>query len=279
MPSATAANLTNITVDGNSTFDNQINKILHWDGTRESLGIGPDVIAGLAIAAGFTAVFFGYRLIRPAVFLAGFAIGSIVCFIASERIFREKTYVETACWIAFALGGFILGLLVVWLYKVGIFLVGAFAGLLLATQLHTSFGYAIYPSDPQVVLIIFLVVFGLICGIVAVKIERPFLIVATAWAGAVTGVWGIGFFAGHYPNTANLKEHADAKGDWHVNVPDEWWGYLAGSIVLALLGMYVQFRQNPPPADPLTGPVVADHQPVAYVTVTTPVKGDPIRHA
>ncbi|RHY49784.1 hypothetical protein DYB38_001199 [Aphanomyces astaci] len=273
LPVVSAGSITNITVDGNSAFDNQINKILHWDGTRESLGIGPDVIAGIAIAAGLFLTFFGHKLIRPAMFLAGFAIGSIFGFIAAEKIFREKEYVETACWISFAVGGLIVGALVICLYKLGIFLVGAYAGLLLATQLQTSFGYAIYPSDPKIVLIVLMVVCGLVCGFVAVKLERPALIIATAWAGAVMCVWGIGFFAGHYPNTTNLKQHADAKGDWHVNVPNEWWGYLAGSVALALLGMFVQFRRRP------AGQESAAAAAPRYVEVSTPAKGDPIRHA
>ncbi|ETV95946.1 hypothetical protein H310_10606 [Aphanomyces invadans] len=256
------------TVDGNSTFDNQVNKILRWDGTRESLGVGPDVIAGIAIAAGFTAVFLGYRLIRPAIFLAGFAIGSVFCFVVSERVFRDKAYVDAASWVAFVVGGLIVGSLVVWLYKVGIFLVGAFAGLLLATQIHTSFGHSFNPSDPHVALIVLLVVCGLACGAVAVMIERPSLIVATAWAGAVTGVWGIGYFAGNYPNAARLKQHADAKGAWHVDVPVEWWGYLAGSVVLAFVGMFVQFRDQRS----------RQEQPVAYVIASTPTHGNPIRH-
>ncbi|KAF0691157.1 hypothetical protein As57867_017500, partial [Aphanomyces stellatus] len=74
---ATVASAANITINGNSAFDNQVNKILHWDGTRESLGVGPDIIAGAAIAVGLALVFLGYKLIRPAMFISAFAVGAV----------------------------------------------------------------------------------------------------------------------------------------------------------------------------------------------------------
>ncbi|KAF0699290.1 Aste57867_10132 [Aphanomyces stellatus] len=269
---ATVASAANITINGNSAFDNQVNKILHWDGTRESLGVGPDIIAGVAIAVGLVLVFLGYKLIRPAMFISAFAVGAVLSFVIFENAFRDKSYVDTACWIAFAVGGLLLGALVVCLYPVGVFLLGAFAGLLLATQLQTSFGYAIAPAHENIVFIVLLVVCGLLCGALALWIERPFFIVATSWSGAIAAVWGIGYFAGGYPNAANLQKHMS--GDkWVYDVPNAWWGYLAGTVVLALIGMWVQFRNTPQPQ-----PQAVVGQPVTYVAVSTPVKGNPIRH-
>ncbi|KAF0683294.1 hypothetical protein As57867_024569, partial [Aphanomyces stellatus] len=266
----------NITINGNSAFDNQVNKILHWDGKRESLGVGPDIIAGAAIAVGLALVFLGYKLIRPAMFISAFAVGAVLSFVIFENAFRDKSYVDTACWIAFAVGGLLLGALVVCLYPVGVFLLGAFAGLLLATQLQTSFGYAIAPAHENIVFIVLLVVCGLLCGALALWIERPFFIVATSWSGAIAAVWGIGYFAGGYPNAANLQKHMS--GDkWVYDVPNAWWGYLAGTVVLALIGMWVQFRYYPAQQQSQASQVVVG-QPVTYVAVSTPVKGNPIRH-
>ncbi|OQR80594.1 hypothetical protein ACHHYP_17442, partial [Achlya hypogyna] len=74
-----------LTVNGNSTFDNQVNKILHWDGSDfSSLGLGPEVIAGIAIALGLVVTFFGYKLVRPCIFVAGFVIGSVIFFLIAE---------------------------------------------------------------------------------------------------------------------------------------------------------------------------------------------------
>ncbi|KAF0699288.1 Aste57867_10130 [Aphanomyces stellatus] len=268
----------NLTINGNSAFDNQINKILHWDGTRESLGVGPDIVAGVSIAVGLALVLCGYKLIRPAMFISGFAVGSIVCFVLFERAFRDKSYVATACWVAFAVGGLLLGALVVVLYPVGVFLVGAFAGLLLATQFQTSFGYAISKSHPEVVFVVLLVLCGVVGGALAVKIERPFLIVATAWAGAVATAWGIGYFAGGYPNAGSLPRHVDGT----TYIPGAWWGYLGGQVAVAMLGMALQFRQSPPPEgqdEDHKHHLVVGQQPVTYVAAATPpAKGNPVRY-
>ncbi|OQR80593.1 hypothetical protein ACHHYP_17443 [Achlya hypogyna] len=266
---------TGLTVGGNSTFDNQVNKILHWDGSDySSLGIGPEVIAGIAIALGLIATFFGYKLVRPCIFLAGFVIGSVVFFLIAERIFANASYIDTACWIAFAVGGLLVGSFVLWLYKVGIFAVGALAGVLLATQIHNSFGYLLYPSHPNTVLIILLVVFGLALGLVALKLERPFLVFASSAFGAVAAVWGIGFFAGGYPNVAYLQK-TYTNGDWIYHIPTSWWYYLAGTVVLCILGIIVQFQE-------LTRTKRANASNAAgneYSAAATPAAyGDPVRH-
>ncbi|OQR82209.1 hypothetical protein THRCLA_11049, partial [Thraustotheca clavata] len=266
-----------VTVKGNSTFDNQINKILHWDGTDySSLGVGPEVIAGVAIGIGLTITFFGYRLIRPCIFVTGFIIGSVVFFLAAESIFSNSDSIEVICWVAFAIGGLLVGFLLVWLYYVGIFALGALSGVLLATQFHNSFGYLIYPSHPNVVLYILMGVFGLTLGLIALKIERPFLVFATSCIGAIAAVWGIGFFAGGYPNTAYLQ-NTYSNGHWDYDIPTNWWYYLAGMVVLCILGMIVQF-QDLARVERMNQSNAAPAQDQYYVASATPKYGDPIRH-
>ncbi|KAF0699281.1 Aste57867_10123 [Aphanomyces stellatus] len=231
----------NVTIDGNSAFDNQVNKILHWDGSGQSLGVGPDIVAIAAIATGLALVSFGYKLLRPAIFLSAFVVGAVVAFVAAEKFVRGNSNATTLCWIAFAAGGLLLGALVLCLYPLGVFLLGAFAGLLLATQLQTSFAYTLSPAHPNTVFLILLAVCGLACGALALALERPFFIVATAWSGAIVAAWGVGYFAGGYPNAANLQKHLRSD-QWIYDVPTTWWLYVAGTVVVALVGMWVQFR-------------------------------------
>jgi hypothetical protein len=260
-------------VSGNSTLDNQINAILNWDGSGESLGLVPDVIAALAIIVGIIITFFGYKLIRPAVFFAGFIVGSVGALLIANNIFRNASYVVTACWFAFVVGGLIVGCLVLFLYKLGVFTVGALAGVLLATQIHTSFGYKIYPSNPNVVLIVICVFFALVFGLIAMKLERPFLIVSTACIGAIVTVWGFGYFVGDYPNSSNLKsEFID--GSWIYDIPSAWWGYLAGTLFVTSIGIYVQCHQICRASPQVC---LASGQPVVYVQSATPLRGNPVR--
>ncbi|RLN36620.1 hypothetical protein BBJ28_00009624, partial [Nothophytophthora sp. Chile5] len=128
----------------------------------------------------------------------------------------------------------------------GIFVAGAAAGVALAMILNNSFGYKIYPSHPQVVLIIFCIVLGILGGVLTLKLERPVLIAATSLFGAGILVWGLGYFAGDFPSSSDLKEYAsqDINGDWVYSIPDAWWAYLAGILVLFVLGLFIQFRKT-----------------------------------
>ncbi|KAJ8530493.1 hypothetical protein ON010_g14419 [Phytophthora cinnamomi] len=163
-----------------------------------------------------------------------------------EHVFDDKSWMVTASWIAFVVGGLICGSIVVSLYTLGIFIAGAAAGVALAMMIHNSVGYEIYPSHPQVVLIVLCIVLGIIGGVLTLKLEKPVLIVATSLFGSAILVWGIGYFAGDFPSTSDLKEYAtkDINGDWVYSIPDAWWAYLAGILVLFVLGLFVQFRKT-----------------------------------
>ncbi|KAJ0402354.1 hypothetical protein P43SY_004587 [Pythium insidiosum] len=127
-----------------------------------------------------------------------------------------------------------------------IFVAGAAGGVLLAFTLHNTVSYKIYPEHPTYVLVALAIALGIICGVLALKLEKPVLVVATSFVGAVATVWGIGYFAGEFPNAADLEFYRSkaANGDWEFSIPDAWWGYLAGIIVLFAFGMMMQFRKT-----------------------------------
>ncbi|EQC26275.1 hypothetical protein SDRG_15862, partial [Saprolegnia diclina VS20] len=101
-------------------------------------------------------------------------------------------------------------------------------------------------------------------------LERPFLVFASSVVGAIATVWGIGFFAGGYPNAGNLKATVSAGGDWVYDIPSSWWYYLAATIVLCGLGIFFQFKEFN--KDRML------RQDGAYAAAATPRRGDPIRH-
>ncbi|KDO16018.1 hypothetical protein SPRG_18445, partial [Saprolegnia parasitica CBS 223.65] len=76
-----------LSVPGNSTFDAQINQILHWDGLHKSnLGLAPNAIAAAAMAIGIVITFYGFKLLRPVIFVAGFLVGAVAGFIGAEML-------------------------------------------------------------------------------------------------------------------------------------------------------------------------------------------------
>ena len=214
--------------------------------SAEGIEIGGSVLAIAAIAAGAMMISIGYRFFRATLFVIGFVYGGVGLAIAVEHIFDSESWVITASWIAFGVGGLVCGILVTSLYSLGIFVAGAAGGVVLAVMIHNSAGYRIYASHPQVVLILLCVVIGLLGGVLAIKLEKPVLITATSLFGAAILVWGVGYFAGDFPSANDLKHYAtrDINGDWIYSIPDAWWVYLAAILMLFVLGLFIQFRKT-----------------------------------
>lgn len=214
--------------------------------SAEHIKVGPAVLAAMAVVGGGVVCLAGYRLFRPTVFCCAFIIGGLFVAGIVETAFASMSWMPTASWIAFAIGGLAAGVLVLMLYSASIFLTGAAGGVMLAFSLNTSFGAKIYPSNPDVILVVLAVVLGIVGGLLALKLEKPVLITTTAIVGATVCVWGVGYFAGDYPNGADLKQFRsqNSNGDWVYTIPDAWWGYLGGMLVLFVLGMSVQIKKT-----------------------------------
>lgn len=215
-------------------------------GSSGQIRAAPSIAAVLAIVLGAIVCTYGYKLLRPAIFLCGFMAGGLLVAIIIEYAFASFSWMVTASWIGFLVGGAAVGSLAVTLYKVGVTLVGAVAGGLLAFMLNTSFGHSIFPSNPDAMLIILIILLAAIGAFLAWKIERLVLIIATSFIGADALVWGIGYFAGSYPSAADLKSYRskNSAGDWVYHIPGAWWAYLTATLLLFALGMYVQFRKT-----------------------------------
>lgn len=205
--------------------------ILH---STDDIKVGTAILAVAAVVVGLVMCVMGYRLFRYAVFVCGFIIGGILVASIIEWAFASHSWMETASWIGFFVGGIIVGVAAMVLYSLSIFIAGAAGGVLLAFALHSSVTYKISSSHPDVVLAVIAIVFAIICGVVALKLEKPVIIVATSFIGAYAATWGIGYFAGDFPNGADLND----------STPSAWWGYLACIIVLFVLGMAIQFKKT-----------------------------------
>jgi hypothetical protein len=226
--------------DANKTATHVLDKV-------GEVKIGPGLVAAVAIGVGLVVCFAGYRLFRPTVFACGFVVGGVFLAGVAEAAFKNQSYMATASWVAFFIGGLAVGSLVLYLYSAGIFLGGAAAGVMLAFTLNTSLGPKLYPENPDVVLVVMAVLFGVCAGLLALKLERPVLIVATSFVGAEMFIAGVGYFAGSYPNGTDFDEFRTADeddGHWVYDIPSVWWVYVGGAIALFVLGMVVQFKKT-----------------------------------
>ncbi|TYZ60807.1 hypothetical protein PybrP1_004007 [[Pythium] brassicae (nom. inval.)] len=148
-----AANATNVTDAMRGAVTDSGKAVV--DAASGNLRLAPSVSAALSIGGGLAVCFFGYRLMRPTMFVCGFLVGGFVCSSVAADVFDGKSYEETAKWVALFIGGLLVGWLLVAIYSIGIFIIGAAGGVLLAVALNTSVGFSkLFPEDPDTALIL-----------------------------------------------------------------------------------------------------------------------------
>ena len=134
--------------------------------------------AVLLVLGGALSCFAGYRLFRVVLAIYGFVLGGSI---ASSTLAATNASGQLVAWLV---GGLVGALVLVLAYFVGIALIGAGLGALVAHVGWSYFG----AGDPPAVLIIVLAILGA-CG--AMVLQRYVIIVATAFGGAWTMLLGI----------------------------------------------------------------------------------------
>ena len=181
--------------------------------------------AGVLVAGGALACFAGYRLFRIVLAIYGFILGAML---ASSMVAASNTPGMAA---ASVVGGLIGAVVLMLAYLVGIALVGAGLGALVA---HFAAQY-VGPADPPPVVLIGLAIAG---AIAAMLLRKYVIVAATAFGGAWTVVVGSVAIAG-----ARRAARAVLGDVWILYpmhpAPGQRWVPVAW-IVLGLAGMAVQ---------------------------------------
>jgi hypothetical protein len=175
--------------------------------------------AGIVLAlCGIVSCFFGYRMFRIVLTLSGFILGAF----ASSSIFGVN---DTGPMVVAAVVGGLLGAgLMFAAYYLGVALVGAGLGALTANVAFAATG-----QDPNVWVLVLLTIAG---AVLAMYLQRYFIIVGTAFGGSWTMILGV---------TTTLAEPAgDVWVAYPVDpAPGQGWVPVAW-IVLGLAGTAVQ---------------------------------------
>jgi uncharacterized protein DUF4203 len=132
----------------------------------------------LLVVGGVLSCFAGYRLFKIVLGIYGFILGAML---ASSMMAASNTIGMVVAALAGGLAG---ALALMFAYFVGIALVGAGLGALIA---HVAWGYAGGGSDPPPIAVILLSLAG---SIGAMLLQRYVIIVATAFGGAWTMIVG-----------------------------------------------------------------------------------------
>ena len=192
----------------------------------------------LQILVGLAVTFFGFRLFRALLTLAGFVAGA-----SFALSLTSGTTVPASGWLlALALG--LLGALVLWaLFRIGALLAGAALGLAIAGGVAASL-----PAGTNVQWEWLLLLVGLVLGaVLAWRLQRPLIIVLTALVGAWTSMVGLAMLLGR---AAPAKAVPTALGTdlWTLGPAQAWQGqgraWLLGTLALALVGVAFQVRDT-----------------------------------
>lgn len=181
--------------------------------------------AALLIVGGIVACFFGYRSFKAVLGIFGFILGAL----AASSLAGEH---DTLWMVAGAIGGGIVGALILLAaYFVGVALIGAGLGALVANLIWTRI-----EGDPHPFIVILFSVAG---ALLATWLQRYVIILGTAFGGAWTLIVGVLAAMGDQ----RPLEAAAAGNVWVAYpmnpAPGAWWVPWAW-IGLGLLGVAVQ---------------------------------------
>jgi hypothetical protein len=181
--------------------------------------------AAILLGGGIISCFFGYRLFRTVLAIFGFILGAL----AASSLFGVS---DTGLMlVAAVVGGLVGAFVLIAAYFVGVALVGAGLGAVIANLVFSA-----GDRDPSVFMVILFSVAG---AVGATYLQRYFIIVGTAFGGAWTMIVGAMALVG---DRAALR--AATSGDVWVAyplnpAPGQRW-VVAVWIVLSLIGAGVQ---------------------------------------
>lgn len=179
----------------------------------------------LLLVGGLLACFFGYRLFRVVLGIYGFILGALVATSIAGNL-------EPGWMILVALGGGVVGAVILILaYFIGVALVGASLGALLANVVWEQFG-----REPNALAVILFAVAG---ALGAIALQRLVIIVGTAFGGAWTALVGALVLVGDRVG-ARAAEARDVWLAYPTNpAPGQRWVMIA-ALVLGCIGTAVQ---------------------------------------
>lgn len=220
-------------------------------------------IAFLVIALpGLFFAIYGHRVLKLTVFLGAFVLGTMIFYLFSPKIFSKT---EFCCGengtplghLLVSLGvGAAVGLLALYLLRLGLFAIGAILGmiaavLLLLTPLHDE----ITSNVPYA---IFYIAFMIASGFMAVLLQKPFIVLCTSFGGMLAFLMGVDYFAHtHFGASVvqlfsriydYVQSSFDSNSSTSFDFSLDQTGYMMFTIWIgsSVLCMYIQYRLTSP---------------------------------
>ena len=187
------------------------------------------ISAIVTIVLGFIFCFYGYKIFKLLIYLAGFVAGA---FIGSSIGYAIADGGDAGFWIGAVLGGLVVGWLAWLFYYVGIFIVGVLLG---AGVVEFSF-----ISHGNHAPIVALVIAGLLGGILAVIFQQFIITLYSSFTGSFAMVASVAFLV--RPNIGplewlNVESILEKEGAFGIVVLLAW-------IMLGIFGIFSQYRRD-----------------------------------
>ena len=180
--------------------------------------------AAAAILFGLLCCFWGFRMFRVILGILGFAIGAML---VGQFVYNLTDGGIVLTVIAAIFGGIIGSALVLFVYFIGIFMIGAAAAYLLLNMLASPAGFA---GNTAV---------AVIGGILALIFQKFIIIVSTAFIGAWCFVSGLFYFFGSGIHPLEISELPWILQNYYY---PQFYVMLAFCLLLGIAGCIFQYR-------------------------------------
>jgi hypothetical protein len=185
-----------------------------------------EIGAPLVVAVGLLTCFLGYRLLKITLGLMGFMAGASGGWALGMSLEPGNSGIAFGCAV---IGAVIGAVLYLWLFYVGVFLLGASAGAIVGAALFNAAG-----SQPQPIP---LLAVALVFGVLALVMQKFMIIVSTAFLGSYLVMAGLFHLVPGLQNHSPLWFHHAQPGSAGR------WGYVA-LVFWLILGLAAVRFQN-----------------------------------
>jgi hypothetical protein len=151
------------------------------------------ITAGAAILAGILICFWGYRMLKVTLGITGAIFGASSGWALGLSVAPNSAGVALVCAVVGALIG---AALCIWLFFLGIFLIGASAGTAIASAVFNASGHQPAPLIVLVVAVVF--------GVIALAVQKFMIVISTAFSGSYLLLAGILPLVSNGPSAAPL---------------------------------------------------------------------------
>ncbi|KAK8807938.1 hypothetical protein WA588_006425, partial [Blastocystis sp. NMH] len=212
-----------------------------WDFLEKIYSQYKIIVNGVIILIGLFICFLGLKSVVFNMFLCGFLAGGIPTFAIAIQLLANMQKEHQAFWISVGVScgmGLIVGILLIFLYKIGYFIIGAAFGAIIA--IYTDIILECFLRfHSNVLLYVAVGTIGLEFGIFSLIWDKIIVILSTSVIGSYLITFGLSQFIGNW-----INPFSHLFSQQLINPPWEWILYMSVLLAFSVFGVVVQGVTN-----------------------------------